>query len=216
MEEKEVKSEEEKNDVKNENPRKKRFKFKGFLLVLLLAVIIFLGVIFVIPSRDGDIQLKVKSTLEKVVEKSNLETININYNVIAKKCKDEDKCNLKSNNIKDFEYVASCKGIITAGIDFSDVKITVDYEKKKVIITLPAAKIIDEPNITSIKFLNGSDLPANEFPNARKLCQETTLEKSREDEKLLPAAKEQAIVVLGQFYKQWIKAFDDSYQVEIK
>jgi hypothetical protein len=33
---------------------------------------------------------------------------------------------------------------------------------------------------------------------------------------LIPAAKEQSRVVLEQFYKQWIKAYDSSYDVEVK
>ena len=70
--------------------------------------------------------------------------------------------------------------------------------------------------ITSTNFLNGKDVPANELPNARKLCEDTAKEKSDKDGKLLPAAKEQASVVLESFYEQWIKAFDKSYTVEIK
>ncbi len=204
------------NEGKKEIVRKKGSKLKVFLLLLVLVIIVIFVKKFIISGGKGNIDLKVKSTLEKVVEKSDLETVNITYNVIAKKCKDEDNCDLTSNSIEDFAYVVSCKGTITAGIDFNNVDISIDEDNKKVIIVLPDAKITDEPNITSIKFLNGNDLPAEELPNARKLCQETTLEKSENDDKLLPAAKEQAIVVLEQFYKQWIKAFDDSYQVEIR
>ena len=36
------------------------------------------------------------------------------------------------------------------------------------------------------------------------------------DGKLIPAAKEQARIVLEEFYKQWIKAYDASYTVEVK
>ena len=204
------------NEGKKEIVRKKGSKLKVFLLLLVLVIIVIFVKKFIISGGKGNIDLKVKSTLEKVVEKSDLETVNITYNVIAKKCKDEDNCDLTSNSIEDFAYVVSCKGTIAAGIDFNNVDISIDEDNKKVIIVLPDAKITDEPNITSIKFLNGNDLPAEELPNARKLCQETTLEKSENDDKLLPAAKEQAIVVLEQFYKQWIKAFDDSYQVEIR
>lgn len=210
-----MENEEIKNDVRK-NVKKKRSILKTLLSVLIIVVIVALVITFIIPNKEGNIELKVKSTLDKVVEKSDLETVNITYNVIAKKCKDENNCDLKSNNIEDFVYVVSCKGTITAGIDFNDVKITIDKDNKKVIILLPDAKITDEPNITSIKFLNGNDMPADELPNARKLCQETTLEKSKSDNNLIPAAKDQAVVVLEQFYKQWIKAFDDSYQVEIK
>ena len=181
--------------------------------LLIIAIII---IVLVIPKKPVQMKIKVKSTLEKVVEKSDLETINITYNVIAKKCKDGQMCDKSSNNIDDFSYVASCKGTVTAGIDFQKVKVDVDTKSKKVIVTMPEATLIGEPNILSIKLLNGNELAASEHPNARKLCQETTKEKSENDEKLIPAAKEQSRVVLEAFYKQWIKAYDSSYTVEVR
>ena len=111
--------------------------------------------------------------------------------------------------------MVSCKGSITAGIDFKDVKIDIDKKNKKIVVKVPEATIKGEPNIGSIKFLNGDEIPAEEYPNARKLCQETTILKSKEDDKLIPMAKEQALVVLEEYYNQWIKAYDSSYKVEI-
>ena len=73
-----------------------------------------------------------------------------------------------------------------------------------------------EPTIGSVKFLNGEDVSADELPNARKLCQEETKAKSETDDKLIPAAKEQAKTVLEEFYKQWIKSYDNTYVVEVK
>lgn len=112
--------------------------------------------------------------------------------------------------------MVSCKGTITAGIDFSKIKIEQIDKEKKLIITMPEATLKGEPTIGSTKFLNGTDISANELPEARKLCQETVKEKSEKDNKLLPAAKEQARVVLEEFYSQWIKAYDSDYKVEVR
>ena len=194
---------------------KKENKSNNGLVLLLIVVIIFLVAVFVIPNKEGKIKISAKTSLDRFVEKSDLETVNFTYNVIAKKCKDMNDCDLKSNNIDDFEYVVSCKGTLTAGIDFKDVKIDVNSKEKKLIVTLPEATI-KEINVNSTNFLNGKDVPASELPNARKLCEDTTKEKSDKDGKLLPAAKEQASVVLESFYEQWVKAFDNDYTVEIK
>ena len=153
---------------------KSKFKFIVFGIAIL---IILLLVLSLINSKSGSIETKVKVSLDRIVEKSDLETANITYNVIAKKCK-TDGCDKSSNNIKDFEYVVSCKGTITAGIDFNNVKLEVDKKNKKVTITIPEASITGEPNIGSIKFLDGNDVAANELPNARNLCKETVIEKS--------------------------------------
>ncbi len=187
-----------------------------WLIPLLLIFIVLLVVLFVNFNKEGQIKMKVKSTLEKIVEKSDLETVTFTYNVIAKQCRDNEVCDKTTNDINNFKYVVSCKGSIVAGIDFKKIMVDVNQKNKKVVIKIPEAAIIDEPNILSIKFLNGNELPASELPNARKLCQETIKEKSSVDEKLIPAAKEQSIIVLEEFYNQWIKAYNSSYSVEVK
>lgn len=187
-----------------------------WLIPLLLVFIVLLVVLFVNFNKEGQIKMKVKSTLEKIVEKSDLETVTFTYNVIAKQCRDNEVCDKTTNDINNFKYVVSCKGSIVAGIDFKKIVVDVNQKNKKVVIKIPEAAIIDEPNILSIKFLNGNELPASELPNARKLCQETIKEKSSVDEKLIPAAKEQSIIVLEEFYNQWIKAYNSSYRVEVK
>ncbi len=213
----------EETKVEEKTPKKNPFKGivnffrKKIILILLILVIVLVAIILLLTSRkDNQIEIKVKSSLEKIVEKSDLETINIVYNVIAKKCKDEATCDKTSNNIDNFEYVVSCKGTVTAGIDFSKVKITVLESEKKIIIEMPEAAMQGEPNIGSIKFLNGDEVPASKLPEARKLCQEVALDKSETDDKLIPFAKDQAKVVLEEFYKQWIKAYDSSYVIEVK
>lgn len=209
------------NEVKEENNVKKmspKGKSKDIIKRLILIILIVAIAIILINtySNGGNIETKAKISLDKIVEKSDLETANITYNVIGKKCKNEKKCDLNSNKMSNFEYVVSCKGTLTAGIDFSKVKIDIDNNNKILKIEMPEVTLKGEPTIGSVKFLNGSEVPADELPNARKLCQETVKTRSEEDNKLLPAAKEQARIVLEEFYKNWIKAYDSSYKVEVK
>ena len=207
---KEEKVESEKTNRNGEN--KKKIIFPIIIAIILIIIII----LFISAKGHGSVKTHIKTTLDSIVEKSDLETANITYNVIAKRCKDDKNCDKASNDIDDFKYVVSCKGTITAGIDFKKIDVNVDEKKKKIIITMPDATIKGDPNIGSIKFLNGKELGASELPDARKLCQETVKEKSEKDNKLIPAAKEQARVVLEEFYGQWIKAYDSSYTIEVK
>ena len=218
----ETSKKEELNNLKDEKIAKRKVEQKNSSIlskiIVMAAIILVVGVVILLVngSKEGKIKSNAKISLDKIVEKSDLETANITYNVIAKKCKNEEECDLNSNNITDFKYVVSCKGTITAGIDFSKIKIEQIDKEKKLIITMPEATLKGEPTIGSTKFLNGTDISANELPEARKLCQETVKEKSEKDNKLLPAAKEQARVVLEEFYTQWIKAYDSDYKVEVK
>ena len=185
------------------------------LVIFLIIVVLVVTIIIIKGNKAGISKTTVKITMDKIIDKSDLETVNFNYNVIAKKCKNNDNCDMNSNNINDFLYVISCKGTVTAGIDFKDVKINLDKGEKKLLVILPEATI-KEVNVGPLKFLNGDELAADVLPNARKLCKETIKQKSKEDDDLIPAAKEQASVVLKSFYDKWLKAFDEDYNVEVK
>ena len=80
----------EKKDLKDESIEVKvetKNKKNPLLLIIILVIIIGLcGFIYFNKSGKAD-EIKVKSTLEKVVEKSELQTISYTYNFIAKKCK---------------------------------------------------------------------------------------------------------------------------------
>ena len=204
---------------KCKNEENKKFELTDFQKKLLSIVMIIVGIIIIVLlivfNKEGETRTTIKSTLDRVVQKSDLETVNFTYNVIAKKCKNNEECNLNSNNIDDFEYVISCEGTITSGIEFKDVKIDLNKNSKKLIVTLPDAKV-KEINIGTLKYINGDKMPADELPNAIELCRKTIESKSHIDENLLPAAKEQAGIVLKSLYEQWLKAFDKDYKLEIK
>jgi len=202
----------------NEDKRQESIMFNSNnkkIIAGLIIISIILIVVLVVPNRKGRIEISAKTSLDKIVEKSDLETVNFTYNVIAKKCKDSNNCNLESNNINDFEYVVSCRGKLTAGIDFDEIEINTDNSNKKLIVTIPEP-VIKDANVLSFNFLNGSEIPANELPRARKLCEDTIMEKSKKDGKLLPVAKEQAAIVLESFYSQWLKIFDKDYKIEVR
>lgn len=210
-----IKTKEKENEkISNDKIDKKEIKIKKSH-ILATVVIFIIILLFITTNKEGTETTKIKSTLDRIVEKSDLETIEYTYNVIAKKCKNGKNCNKKSNDIDDFEYVVSCKGKITAGIEFKNVKIKKDNKNKKVIITIPEAGIT-ETNVVSTKFLNGEEVAASELPNARKLCEETILEKSKNDTEITAEAKKQAQEILETFYEQWTKAQNSDYTIEVK
>ena len=194
------------------NIKEKKSKFILISVTILIVIIIILS----LGNGKRTIKTHIKSTLTKLVEKSDLETATIMYNVIAKKCNDEEKCDLNSNNINDFKYVASCQGSVIASIDFKQVSIDVDDKNKKVIIKIPDATIKENIYTGIPKLLNVENLTMDILPEAKKLCKKTIKEKSDKDKKLIQAAKDQAIVVLKEFYDQLIKGYDASYTVEVK
>ena len=122
---KEIKKEEvkEENNNKAKEQKKKSKKIDIKILAYIFTILLVLIVILIATNKEGSHSTKIKSTLDDMVKKSEIQTATFTYNVIAKKCKNEKKCNKDSNNIDDFEYVVSCKGTITAGIEVKNIKI---------------------------------------------------------------------------------------------
>lgn len=91
MEDKENLNEQIKERVEQEKKEEKHQKIKNPLkalcLILLLLIFIALISVILVLNKEGKITEKVKTSLDKIVEKSDLETINVTYNIIAKQCK---------------------------------------------------------------------------------------------------------------------------------
>jgi hypothetical protein len=199
--------EDNKMEIKNEeNIKKEKKKIKLPIIPIILIVLIIVAIINFIPSKRNE-TIKIKSMLTDVTNKSDLETAKITYNVIAKECEKEG-CDKSSNKISDFKYVVSCKGSVVANIDFSKIKIDFDKNENTFKINIPKVSISDDIELGSKSFIKGEKLPASEVTNAQTLCEETIKEKAKADNKLLPAAREQVIVVLDNYYSQLIKSYN--------
>lgn len=196
-----------------ENNPKKKEPIK-LLIGLILIVIIVIAVVLFLTNKEGDVNVELNTTLDKLVEKNELQTVTFTYNVIGKQCKEAD-CDKTSNNIDDYKYVVSCKGTVTAGVDFKKIKLNLNEETKTLLVEIPEATI-GETNIASVNFLNGDKLPSSELVNGLGLCKETIKEKTNKDTELLEASKEQAKIILNLYYQKWIKSLGNDYKVEVK
>ena len=197
----------DKEKVKSFFEKNKKIILGGCAVVL--GVGIFVGVMM---SSDGSVSMKFKSSLDNLQESSDLETVTYRYDIIAKKCNNDKKCNMKSNNIKDFEFVVSCESSITASIKFDNIK--VHENDKKLIVTLPKADLGD-PVIDSVNFLNV--VPGEKFESARKICAEEVKKRSLSDIEFNEAIKDHTADVIKNYFEQWIKALDmEDYTIEVR
>lgn len=84
---------EELTSLKDENIAQRKVEQKNSSIlskiIAMSAVILVVGAVILLVngSKEGNIKSNAKISLDKIVEKSDLETANITYNVIAKKCK---------------------------------------------------------------------------------------------------------------------------------
>lgn len=194
---------------------KKTTKVIILLMVIIGGLALLLGIL---TSETGMLKLSAESSLEKIVEKNDLETANYTYNAIARQCKEEG-CLRNSDSTDDYKYFVAYEGIVSAGIDFKQVKIDVDKKEKKLIITVPEPKITGyNVDIGSLKFIFTKDKynEATELENAFKLCKEDLKIRSEEDKLILKTAKQNSIIVLESFFKTWIETFNSKYEVIVK
>ena len=199
--------------MEDKKEEKKKKKIKLPIIPVILIIIVIVAIINFIPNERKE-QIHFKTTLINVTNKSELQTAKVTYNVIAKQCKN-DNCDKSSNNIDNFKYVASCKGTVTVSLDFSKVKIDFDKKDKTYKIKIPKATISDV-NVVSKSFIKGEKLPGTEVVEAEKLCKNTIKEKAESDDKILPAAREQAKGILDNYYSQLIKLFNQTNKTDYK
>lgn len=169
-------------------------------------------------SETGKLKIRAESSLEKIVEKNDLETVSYTYNAIAKQPKNAD-VNVDSENNDDYKYFVSYKGTVSAGIDFKKVEIDIDKKAKKMIITVPEPKITGyNVDIGKLKFIFKKEKynEASELESAFKLCKADLENRSEKDEFILKTAKQNSITVLEAFFKPWIETLNNDYEVEIK
>ena len=197
----------------------KLYKISTKIIILLMVIIgVFALLLGILTSETGMLKLSAESSLERIVEKNDLETVNYTYNAIARQCK-EDECLRNSENTDDYKYFVAYEGTVSAGINFKQVKIDVDKKEKKLIITVPEPKITGyNVDIGSLKFIFTKDKynEATELEKAFKLCKEDLKIRSEEDKLILKTAKQNSIIVLESFFKTWIETFNSDYEVIVK
>ena len=187
------------------------------LIIILLGIIVVLGlVIYFMFSKDSSngIIIRAKSNFKKAVDTEELRTATFTYNGVAKKCKEDCKNDGKDEDL----YYVSYEGDVTAGFDFDDIKFSVDKEKKKMTITMPEVKITDSHTyIEKQKFIfkNSKYDTVNELSEANRICNEDIKKRANEDNLLLETAKDNAKVVLQQFFETWLNNYYPGYTLEV-
>ena len=129
----------------------KGFRTKYLMMIAIAVVIIFvvtLNVKVVLSniSRDDAPEIITKSTLEKIVNISDLSTCEAVYNGIAKVMNEK-----KPDKV---DYYVSYEAKVKAGFDVERVELEVDDTKKVISVTIPKIKITGiDVDITSLDYI---------------------------------------------------------------
>ena len=116
-------------------------------------------------------------------------------------------------------YYVAYEGTVTAGIDFTKIEFEVLEEEKKVIIKIPEIDVQNiKVNMGTLEYIfTKSKYETEEVSEeAYNLCIKDLKNRMNEETMFYDIARENAISVVGAFFKPWINAIDDSYTVEIR
>ena len=180
----------------------------------VLAVILVAAAVFVVPkllhSEENRVTTITKASLEKVLEISDLETLDYTYNSIVD-VMDEDGETAK--------YHVAYEGVVTAGIDFEKINVSVEEDTKTVVITVPEAGVQNVyVDMGTLKYIFEKDRYETETVSqeAYHACGEDLEKKAKKETSLLTIARDNAVEAVNALITPWVEQMDEEYQVEVR
>ncbi len=176
-------------------------------LILLIGILLFSNVM----DQKKEAEIISKSTLEKIINVSELSTFEAVYNGIAQV--------MNEDNPKETDYYVSYDTKVKAGIDFEQVDVSVDNENKKITVVLPEVEITDvEVDITSLDYIFMNDGANTETVSeqAYKACIEDVSGESAGEKAIYELARQNARNIVEALISPFVKQLDAEYVLEIK
>lgn len=179
----------------------------GIIVLIVMAfAAVWLGVR---SNREQKAEITVVSTLERIINVSDLSTFTAVYNGIAE-VPDE-------KNADKVDYYVSYEARVEAGIDFA--KIGIGIKDKVITVRLPEVKINDiVVDISSLDFLffdnNANTLTVSE--QAFKACEQDAQTESESQSAIFELAQQNAENVVKALIKPIVDQLDDRYELVVQ
>lgn len=197
------------NDQKREKKHSMTIKI-GFTGVAVAVVFIVGFLLLNTIHKEAEKEIITQSTLERIVNVSELSTYEVVYNGVAKV--------MNEKNPENVDYYVSYEARVKAGIDFEQVEIKVDNETKKITITIPEIKITDVTvDIASLDYIFENKKANTETVSqeAYKACIEDVTKESSKKEAIYELAEKNAENMVEALISPFVKQLDAEYVIEI-
>ena len=197
-----------------ENQKKKLSgpKVKYIIGIAIMLAVVIIGLLAVsMSSKKSEPEIISKSTLEDIINVSDLSTFEAVYNGIAK-VTDED-------NPEKVNYYVSYDAKVKAGIDFEKVDITVNTDEKIITVMLPEIKITDvNVDITSLDYIFENEKANTETVSeeAYKKCIEDVTSESNSEDAIYELAEQNARNIVEALISPFVEQLDSEYRLEIQ
>lgn len=175
------------------------------IIIAIIVIAVLVVVLLKIFKKEEPVKEVITvSTLEKIVEVSDLSTFRVVYNGVA--CADD-------------KYYVSYAATVDAGIDFEKIEISVDNEAKKVTVKLPEAEILDVyVDVASLDYIFIDKKANNETVSeeAYKLCKYDVKVESENQEAIIDLAQQNAENIVRALVQPFVDQVDPEYEIVIE
>lgn len=185
------------------------------LVIAAVVILVAIAAVAVLLQTSGreepQPQVFNKSTLERIINVSELSTFTAVYNGIARVANEK-----KPEKI---DYYVSYEATVNAGIDFQKVEISMDEEQKTITLKVPEAHITNqsvEMSSLDFIFMNQKADKSGVTEAAYKACEEDVRQESEQQTAICELAKQNAENVLKALTKPIVDQLGDGYQLVIE
>lgn len=204
----------QRNEVGAKRYPLKRLPVKPQVLVAAVVILAVIAVAVVLRTTGREKpqpQVLNTSTLEKIINVSELSTFTAVYNGIAEVANEK-----KPDQI---DYYVSYEATVNAGIDFQTVGVSMDEEQKIITLKVPEAHItnlaVDMSSLDFI-FLNKKADKSGVTEAAYKACEEDVRRESEQQTAICELAKQNAKNVLKALAQPIVNQLGADYQLVIE
>ncbi len=199
----------------NQTQAQTKAKKPQLWLIACFSALVLIIVAFVAFQVTGKAKPKSEvitiSTLEKIINVSELSTFTAVYNGIAQVMNEE--------NQEETDYYVSYDAKVNAGIDFEKIIISVDDEEKVINIDIPEVYITEiNVNISSLDFIfyNKKANTSTVTQEAFKACEEDVERESKKQAAIFELAQQNAKNILTALTRPIVEQLDPEYTVVIE
>ncbi len=196
-----------------ENSTNKK-KLWQIIIIVIVAVLLIIVAIFIVRQVNKEVSANAEvitvSTLEKIINVSELSTFTAVYNGIAEVMNEEKP--------EETDYYVSYEARVDAGIDFEEIVIEVDNESKEIQILTPEVYITDvNVDISSLDFIfyNDKANTSTVTQQAFKACEADVNDESKQQTAIYDLAQQNAINILTALTQPIVEQLDADYTLEI-
>lgn len=181
---------------------------------LVLVIVVLVMAFIVIPTaRNSKKQAEVitVSTLQEIIDVSELSTFTAVYNGIAQV--------MNQDNPESVDYYVSYEAKVNAGIDFEQVGIDLDEEAKTIRITMPPVELTEvNVDISSLDFIfyNQKLNTSTVTETAYKACEADVEKESQEQQAIYDLAEQNAKNILTALVKPIVDQADTEYTLVVE